>query len=74
MRCIQDEDFDEYEGIYDELNLDEEEEKFRGLVHDDEDSDESDDASEGAFICSISVNYLSSVYHRSTTPDTQQET
>ncbi|KAJ3810092.1 Not1 N-terminal domain, CCR4-Not complex component-domain-containing protein [Lentinula lateritia] len=40
------EDFDEYEGIYDELNLDEEEEKFRGLVHDDEDSDESDDASE----------------------------
>ncbi|KAJ3892767.1 Not1 N-terminal domain, CCR4-Not complex component-domain-containing protein [Lentinula edodes] len=41
-----DEDFDEYEGIYDELNLDEEEEKFRGLVHDDEDSDESGDASE----------------------------
>ncbi|KAJ4472151.1 Not1 N-terminal domain, CCR4-Not complex component-domain-containing protein [Lentinula aciculospora] len=40
------EDFDEYEGIYDELNLDEEEEKFRGLVHDDDDSDESDDASE----------------------------
>ncbi|KAJ3770962.1 Not1 N-terminal domain, CCR4-Not complex component-domain-containing protein [Lentinula raphanica] len=40
------EDFDEYEGIYDELNLDEEEEKFRGLVHDDEDSDESDDVSE----------------------------
>ncbi|KAJ3790682.1 Not1 N-terminal domain, CCR4-Not complex component-domain-containing protein [Lentinula aff. detonsa] len=40
------EDFDEYEGIYDELNLDEEEEKFRGLVHDDDDSDESDDESE----------------------------
>ncbi|KAF5393741.1 hypothetical protein D9757_000322 [Collybiopsis confluens] len=40
------EDFDEYEGIYDELNLDEEEEKFRGLVHDDDDSDASDDISE----------------------------
>ncbi|KAE9404440.1 hypothetical protein BT96DRAFT_916793 [Gymnopus androsaceus JB14] len=40
------EDFDEYEGIYDELNLDEEEEKFRGLVHDDDESDESDDLSE----------------------------
>ncbi|KIK65627.1 hypothetical protein GYMLUDRAFT_39119 [Collybiopsis luxurians FD-317 M1] len=40
------EDFDEYEGIYDELNLDEEEEKFRGLIHDDDDSDESDDISE----------------------------
>ncbi|CCL99167.1 uncharacterized protein FIBRA_01182 [Fibroporia radiculosa] len=39
-----DEDFDEDEGIYDELNLDEEEEKF-GLANDD-DSDESDDASE----------------------------
>ncbi|PCH41617.1 hypothetical protein WOLCODRAFT_143676 [Wolfiporia cocos MD-104 SS10] len=39
-----DEDFDEDEGIYDELNLDEEEEKF-GLVNDD-DSDESEDASE----------------------------
>ncbi|EKM59625.1 uncharacterized protein PHACADRAFT_250243 [Phanerochaete carnosa HHB-10118-sp] len=41
------EDFDEDEGIYDELNLDEEEEKF-GLVNDDHnnDSDESEDASE----------------------------
>lgn len=43
---MQDEDFDEDEGIYDELNLDEEEEKF-GLANDD-DSDESEDASEGA--------------------------
>ena len=43
---MQDEDFDEDEGIYDELNLDEEEEKF-GLAADDHDSDESEDASEG---------------------------
>ena len=43
---MQDEDFDEDEGIYDELNLDEEEEKF-GLANDD-DSDESEDASDGA--------------------------
>ncbi|KAJ6606783.1 Not1 N-terminal domain, CCR4-Not complex component-domain-containing protein [Mycena sp. CBHHK59/15] len=35
------EDFTEYEGIYDELNLDEEEEKFRGGL-DDNDDDESD--------------------------------
>ncbi|KIY45958.1 hypothetical protein FISHEDRAFT_48451 [Fistulina hepatica ATCC 64428] len=35
------EDFDEDEGIYDELNLDEEEEKF-GLNANDDDSDESD--------------------------------
>lgn len=42
---MQDEDFDEDEGIYDELNLDEEEEKF-GLAND-EDSDESEDPSEG---------------------------
>ncbi|KAG6813466.1 hypothetical protein H0H92_010800 [Tricholoma furcatifolium] len=39
------EDFDEDEGIYDELNLDEEEEKF-GIAPDDADSDESDEASE----------------------------
>ncbi|KAJ7591421.1 Not1 N-terminal domain, CCR4-Not complex component-domain-containing protein [Mycena floridula] len=39
------EGFDEDEGIYDELNLDEEEEKF-GLIADDDDSDESDEASE----------------------------
>ncbi|KAI0939098.1 hypothetical protein AcV5_000608 [Taiwanofungus camphoratus] len=38
------ENFDEDEGIYDELNLDEEEEKF-GLANDDE-SDESDEASD----------------------------
>lgn len=41
------EDFDEDEGIYDDLNLDEEEEKF-GLANDDaNDSDESEDASDG---------------------------
>ncbi|KAI0786407.1 Not1 N-terminal domain, CCR4-Not complex component-domain-containing protein [Abortiporus biennis] len=39
------EEFDEDEGIYDELNLDEEEEKF-GLANDDNESDESEDASE----------------------------
>ncbi|KAF8075991.1 Not1 N-terminal domain, CCR4-Not complex component-domain-containing protein [Lyophyllum atratum] len=39
------EDFDEDEGIYDDLNLDEEEEKF-GLAPDDDDSDDSDEMSE----------------------------
>ncbi|KAL0949175.1 hypothetical protein HGRIS_009253 [Hohenbuehelia grisea] len=39
------EDFDEDEGIYDELNLDEEEEKF-GLVAEDDDGEDSDEASE----------------------------
>lgn len=39
------EEFDEDEGIYDELNLDEEEEKF-GLVNDDNESDDSEDASD----------------------------
>ncbi|KDR83474.1 hypothetical protein GALMADRAFT_235635 [Galerina marginata CBS 339.88] len=39
------EDFEEDEGIYDELNLDEEEEKF-GLIADDDDSEDSDEASE----------------------------
>ncbi|OAX39037.1 hypothetical protein K503DRAFT_769864 [Rhizopogon vinicolor AM-OR11-026] len=41
-----DEDFDEYEGIYDELNLEEEEEKFGLANDDDDDSDESDVASD----------------------------
>ncbi|KAF8165089.1 Not1 N-terminal domain, CCR4-Not complex component-domain-containing protein [Crassisporium funariophilum] len=40
-----DENFDEDEGIYDELNLNEEEEKF-GLVGDDDESDDSDGESE----------------------------
>ncbi|KAI0758264.1 Not1 N-terminal domain, CCR4-Not complex component-domain-containing protein [Irpex lacteus] len=40
-----DDNFDEDEGIYDELNLDEEEEKF-GLAQDDHDSDDSEDTSE----------------------------
>ncbi|KAG5650364.1 hypothetical protein H0H81_012490 [Sphagnurus paluster] len=39
------EGFDEDEGIYDDLNLDEEEEKF-GLAPDDDDSDDSDEMSE----------------------------
>ena len=44
---LQEDDFDEDEGIYDELNLDEEEEKF-GLLADDQDSDGvSEDESEG---------------------------
>ncbi len=43
----QDDNFDEDEGIYDELNLDEEEEKF-GLAQDDHDSDDSEDTSEGS--------------------------
>ncbi|KAI0091948.1 Not1 N-terminal domain, CCR4-Not complex component-domain-containing protein [Irpex rosettiformis] len=40
-----DDNYNEDEGIYDELNLDEEEEKF-GLAQDDHDSDDSEDASE----------------------------
>lgn len=43
---MQEENFEEDEGIYEELNLDEEEEKF-GLVVDDDDSEDSDDASAG---------------------------
>lgn len=43
---VQEEEFDEDEGIYDELNLDEEEEKF-GLANDDGETDESEDESEG---------------------------
>ena len=43
---VQEEEFDEDEGIYDELNLDEEEEKF-GLHLEDEGLDDSDEQSEG---------------------------
>ena len=43
----QDENFDEDEGIYDELNLDEEAEKFGNAA--DEEDDESEAASEGKF-------------------------
>ncbi|KAH9963394.1 Not1 N-terminal domain, CCR4-Not complex component-domain-containing protein [Lactifluus volemus] len=39
-------DYDEDEGMYDELNLDEEEEKFGRLITEEHDSDASDDASE----------------------------
>ncbi|OJA20751.1 hypothetical protein AZE42_12283, partial [Rhizopogon vesiculosus] len=42
-----DEDFDEYEGIYAELNLEEEEEKFSLINYDDDDdSDDADVASD----------------------------
>ncbi|EJF63014.1 hypothetical protein DICSQDRAFT_103482 [Dichomitus squalens LYAD-421 SS1] len=40
-----DEDFEEYEGVYDDLNLEEEEEKFR-MPNDESDSEESEEASE----------------------------
>ncbi|KAI9448532.1 Not1 N-terminal domain, CCR4-Not complex component-domain-containing protein [Lactarius indigo] len=39
-------DYDEDEGMYDDLNLDEEEEKFGRLITEDHDSDASDDASD----------------------------
>ena len=48
MHVPQEEEFEEDDGIYDELNLDEEEEKF-GLANDEEDSDDSEDPSEGEF-------------------------
>lgn len=61
MPFSQEEEFDEDEGIYDELNLDEEEEKF-GLAND-EDSDESEDASDGmsayVYTCNRDVNSVS---------------
>ena len=44
MGC-QDEEFEEYEGVYDDLNLDEEEEKFR-MPNDESDSEDSEEASE----------------------------
>lgn len=47
-----DEDFEEYEGVYDDLNLDEEEEKFR-IPHDESDSEESEEASEGMSFMSL---------------------
>lgn len=46
----QGEDFDEDEGIYDDLNLDEEEEKFGLAPDDDDDSDASDEMSEGIYL------------------------
>ncbi|KAF8259464.1 Not1 N-terminal domain, CCR4-Not complex component-domain-containing protein [Lactarius quietus] len=41
-------DYDEDEGMYDDLNLDEEEEKFGRLITEEHDSDGSDDASEAS--------------------------
>ncbi|KAG6918224.1 hypothetical protein DXG01_015817 [Tephrocybe rancida] len=55
------ENFDEDDGIYDDLNLDEEEEKF-GLVADDDDSDGSDEMSEG-IINHLPYTYRSSQRH-----------
>lgn len=46
---MQNESFDEDEEIYEELHLDEEEEKFGRMVPEDHESDESDEASEGAW-------------------------
>ncbi|KAI0299741.1 Not1 N-terminal domain, CCR4-Not complex component-domain-containing protein [Multifurca ochricompacta] len=43
---VKNDDYDEDVGMYDDLNLDEEEEKFGRLITDDHDSDGSDDASE----------------------------
>ena len=54
----QEDDFEEDEGIYDELNLEEEEEKF-GLIADDDDSSSSDEESEGESTVRISQKQLS---------------
>lgn len=69
----QEEDFDEDEGIYDELNLDEEEEKF-GLAADDDESDESDGASEGVspFLPCVLVPLSSCRRRRSATTDAEK--
>ena len=44
-----DEEYEEDEGVYDDLNLDEEEEKFR-MPNDESESEESEEASEGAHV------------------------
>ena len=54
---MQEEDFEEDEGIYDELNLDEEEEKF-GLAADDDDDSESDVGSDGKYL-QLHVHFIS---------------
>jgi CCR4-NOT transcription complex subunit 3 len=56
---VQDEDFNEYEGIYDELNLEEEEAKF-GLANeeDEDDSDESDVGSDGMYSIATLIRKL----------------
>jgi hypothetical protein len=66
---LQDEDFEEDEGIYDDLNLDEEEEKF-GLAPDDGDSDDSDEASEGMQNLLRKGHTL--CWHRHTTPNPKE--
>lgn len=59
--------------MYDELNLDEEEEKF-GLVADERDSDESEDESEGLLFFLLKLLFRLSMYFRSATSDTVKET
>jgi hypothetical protein len=68
---LQEENFDEDEGIYDELHLDEEEEKF-GLVPDDADSDDSGEASEGR--CELSYKILYQQAFRNPAVATDKET
>jgi len=59
--AAQEEDFDEDEGIYDDLNLDEQEEVF-GIGHDDQDSDsESGSDNEGMSLFTFSPACLYSV-------------
>ncbi|KAI4525839.1 hypothetical protein K525DRAFT_219230 [Schizophyllum commune Loenen D] len=68
------EDFDEDEGIYDELRLDEEEEKF-GLLNDEDDASES--ASEGTYaqMAAQAVNQSTpSTAQPTTTPSTSTTT
>jgi CCR4-NOT transcriptional regulation complex NOT5 subunit len=66
---VQEEDFDEDEGIYDDLNLDEEEEKF-GLAPDDGDSDDSGEGSEG-MLDSLKEDHTL-CWHRHATPDPKE--
>ena len=72
-RLGKDEDFEEYEGVYDDLNLDEEEEKFR-MPNDESDSEESEEASEGASFFRRSLLQSKPLYHRPTFTNTIKET
>lgn len=51
---MQEEEFEEYEEVYDDLNLDEEEEKFR-LPADDSESEVSEEPSEGTVTSILSL-------------------
>jgi len=70
---IQEEDFEEDEGIYDELNLEEEEEKF-GLIADDDDSSSPDEASEGGFTVHMSQKQLNVSQRNHYGPQTKNKT